>query len=141
MSVYVGIGESAAALALEKGECVQMIRSLFLQVGEMQETCSYLRSFAVDSMIFALFATDLAFLRRANELASQVPWFRKTILRQCRWIAVTEKALERLCGGPRFMRKAGIRAPAACDCPFASQFHPLPGKSSSQMLTAALPSG
>ena len=131
MSVYVGLAESAAALALEKAKARANDPLTALQVGEMQNLL-VTAQLAVDSMI--ALCDDLAFTP-SEALASQI-LSRKTICANA-VIAVTEKALE-VCGGSGFMRKAGIER--LLRDAHAGQFHPLPEKRQ-QMFTGRVALG
>jgi len=131
MSVYTGVAESAAAIALEKARARSGDPVTVLQVGEM-ENLLVTAQIALESMI--ALCDDLAFTP-SEALASQV-LARKTICANA-VIAVTEKALE-ICGGAGFMRKAGIER--LLRDAHASQFHPLPEKRQ-QMFTGRVSLG
>ena len=114
MSVYVGVGETAAeralVLARKRGSMPQLL-------GELENHLTSAR-LALDSMVSL--AADLEF-EPSNELSSAM-LVRKTLSSNA-VIATTAKALE-VVGGAGYLRSAGIER--LLRDAYASQFHPLP---------------
>jgi len=119
MSVYVGVAEKAAEIAIGKAKARPVSAITALQLGELSNLLTTAQM-AVDSMV--ALSDDLAF-KPSEQFASQM-LMRKTICSKA-VIATVEKALE-CAGGSGFLRKAGIERLLRDS--FGSQFHPLPEK-------------
>lgn len=119
MSVYVGVAEAAAQIAIDRSKARADDPVAPVLMGELINELTTAQV-ALESML--ALNDDLAFTP-SEEMASQI-LARKTICAN-HVISAAEKAME-TCGGTAFFRKLGLER--LLRDAYAAQFHPLPEK-------------